>query len=256
MIYFSDPLNTLVAADTFDYLTEIKDNTIDVIIADPPYFLSNNGISNSGGKMVNVNKGDWDKSNNFDTENFYSKFLSEAYRVLKPNGTIWLFGTMHNIYLLGYLLPRYDFKLLNNITWQKSNPVPNLSCRMFTHSTETILWAKKSKGKHFFNYSLMKEINENKQMKDVWTTPTINRAEKRFGVHPTQKPLSLMIRILQASAREGDLILDPFVGSGTSMVAGSLLNMKTIGIDNSTDYLEIAKNRIINFRNEKIGNIK
>lgn len=256
MTFYSDSLNTLIASDTFEYLTQMQDNGIDVIIADPPYFLSNDGISNSGGKMISVNKGEWDKNNNISAEDFYRKFLDEAYRVLKPNGTIWLFGTMHNIYLLGYLLPKYDFKLLNNITWQKSNPVPNLSCRMFTHSTETILWAKKSKGKHLFNYSVMKEMNENKQMKDVWTTPTINRSEKRFGKHPTQKPLSLMIRILQASAKENDVILDPFVGSGTSMVAGTILNMKTIGIDNSTDYLDIAKKRIIDFKNEKIGKIK
>lgn len=163
---------------------------------------------------------------------------------------------MHNIYLIGYLLGKNEFKLLNNITWQKSNPVPNLSCRMFTHSTETILCAKKKKGKQFFNYPLMCKFNDNKQMKDVWTTPTINRSEKRFGKHPTQKPLSLIKSIIQASAKQDYLILDPFVGTGTTVVAVKMLNIKTIGIDNSTEYLEIAKQRVKDYKNKKVGKIK
>lgn len=147
---YSDFMSSLIKADAFEYMKHLKDNTIDLIIADPPYFLSNDGISNSGGKMVSVNKGIWDKNTEVSPEEFYDLFLREAYRVLKKDGTLWVFGTMHNIYLIGYLLGKNEFKLLNNITWQKSNPVPNLSCRMFTHSTETILCAKKKKGKQFF----------------------------------------------------------------------------------------------------------
>lgn len=253
---YSDFMSSLIKADAFEYMKHLKDNTIDLIIADPPYFLSNDGISNSGGKMVSVNKGIWDKNTEVSPEEFYDLFLREAYRVLKKDGTLWVFGTMHNIYLIGYLLEKNEFKLLNNITWQKSNPVPNLSCRMFTHSTETILWAKKKKGKQFFNYPLMRKFNDNKQMKDVWTTPTINRSEKRFGKHPTQKPLSLIKRIIQASAKQDYLILDPFVGTGTTVVAGKMLDIKTIGIDNSTEYLEIAKQRVKDYKNEKVGKIK
>lgn len=253
---YSDFNASLIKSDAFDYMKHLQANTVDLIIADPPYFLSKNGFSNSGGKMVSVNKGDWDKGSEANAYKFYDLFLSEAYRVLDVNGTLWVFGTMHNVYLLGYLLQRNGFKLLNNITWQKSNPVPNLSCRMFTHSTETILWAKKPEGKQFFNYALMKEINANKQMKDVWTTSSINRSEKRFGNHPTQKPLALIKRIIQASAKKDYLILDPFVGSGTTVVAGKILGIKTIGIDSSSEYLEIAKQRVQDYQNEKVGKIK
>ncbi|MQS52722.1 DNA-methyltransferase [Companilactobacillus mishanensis] len=255
--FYEDDLVKLVHSDTFDYMRKLEDESIDVIIADPPYFLSNGGFSNSGGKVVSVNKGEWDKSETLETEKkFYDDFLKESYRVLKKNGTLWVFGTMHNIYILGYLMPINNFKFLNNITWQKSNPAPNLSRRMFTHSTETILWAKKKDGKQVFNYDRMREINDHKQMKDVWTTATINKSEKRFGNHPTQKPLSIIDRIIQASTNEEMTILDPFVGSGTTAVAGKMNGIKTIGVDNSIEYLKIASQRVEDWKNEKIGKIK
>jgi len=252
---YKDENVKLMNADAFEYLKSLPDNSIDVVATDPPYFLSNGGISNSGGKQVSVDKGDWDKSENVDTELFYKTLLEECYRVLKDNGTLWIFGTMHNIYTIGYLLPKCNFKILNNVIWQKSNPAPNLSRRMFTHSTETILWAKKKDGKQLFNYDLMREINNHKQMKDVWTTSTINKSEKRFGKHPTQKPLAVMIRVLESCTDNKSLIVDPFVGSGTTAVAGKLLNRRVVGIDNSSEYLDIAKQRVLDFKNEKVGKI-
>ncbi|AQW20952.1 site-specific DNA-methyltransferase [Lentilactobacillus curieae] len=253
--FYKDQNVKYILGDSFDYLKKLPDKSIDLIVTDPPYFLSNGGFSNSGGKKVSVNKGSWDDPNLVDSEQFYSSFLEESFRVLKDNGTLWIFGTMHNIYTIGYLLPKLGFKILNNVTWQKSNPAPNLSRRMFTHSTETILWAKKQGGKQLFNYDEMRAINGGKQMKDVWTTSTISKLEKRFGKHPTQKPLSLMLRILKASANTNMIILDPFVGSGTTAVAGKMLGMKVIGVDESESYLSIAKNRVIDIENERVGKI-
>nr|WP_243115790.1 site-specific DNA-methyltransferase [Periweissella cryptocerci] len=237
----------LLHGDAFETLAQVKDESVDAFITDPPYFLSNGGFSNSGGKVVSVDKGDWDKAENVDVEEFYSKLLDEARRVLKPNGALWIFGTMHNIYTLGYLLKKKDWAILNNVTWQKSNPAPNLSRRMFTHSTETILWAKKEKkAKQTFNYDLMREYNGGKQMKDVWTTSTIRNSERIFGKHPTQKPLALMERIIEASTGKGDVIIDPFVGSGTTALAGMIHGRQVIGVDLETEYLDIAKARIKN----------
>lgn len=254
--FYQDDYATLIFGDAFEYLKSLPDKSVDNIITDPPYFLSNGGFSNSGGKRVSVNKGKWDVAKEVNVEEFYKKFLEESMRVLKDDGTLLIFGTMHNIYIIGYLLNKVGFKLLNNITWQKSNPAPNLSRRMFTHSTETILWAKKPDGKQLFNYDLMRELNGGKQMKDVWTTSTINRSERRFGKHPTQKPLSLMIRLIQASTDKNSVVVDPFVGSGTTAVAGKLNGVKVIGVDSSKEYLEIAKSRLVDSENEKVGKIK
>ncbi|CAH1856107.1 DNA-methyltransferase [Convivina praedatoris] len=252
-LVYEDADSQLVLGDSLKILSLIPDNKIDVIIADLPYFLSNGGFSNSGGKVVSVNKGNWDKTD--DPEKFYSTFLEEAYRILKKDGTIWVFGTMHNIYTLGYLLNKGNWKILNNITWQKSNPAPNLSRRMFTHSTETAIWAKKKHGYQTFNYDLMRSINNNKQMKDVWITSNTSRSEKMFGKHPTQKPIALIQRIIVASSQQGDLILDPFVGSGTTMVASKLLKRQSIGIDIESQYIEIAKKRITNLDKVYVGKI-
>lgn len=238
-------LNTLIKGNSLEVLKELSDNSIDTVITDPPFFLSNGGITCQNGRMVSVDKGDWDKLDGMTMEEFYLKFLIEVKRLLKPDGTVWVFGTMHNIYTLGYLLKKLDFKVMNNITWQKTNPAPNLSCRMFTHSTETILWAKKNeKSKHYFNYKLMKELNGGKQMKDVWTTSTTRKSEKNHGKHPTQKPLEIMEKIILASANKDSVILDPFVGSGTTCVAATKLGIKSIGIDIEDDYLKIATKRI------------
>ncbi|AOG56632.2 DNA modification methyltransferase [Streptococcus pneumoniae] len=165
---------------------------------------------------------------------------------MKPNGTVWISGSLHNIYSVGMALEQEGFKILNNITWQKTNPAPNLSCRYFTHSTETILWARKNdkKARHYYNYDLMKELNDGKQMKDVWTGSLTKKVEKWAGKHPTQKPEYLLERIILASTKEGDYILDPFVGSGTTGVVAKRLGRRFIGIDAEKEYLKIARKRL------------
>lgn len=244
--YYTDEVSTLYLADTFKCLKKIEKNSIDMIFADPPYFLSNNGITCSGGKQVSVNKGDWDKGLTVEGKHkFNRKWIKECYRVLKPNGTIWISGTLHNIYSIGMALEQEGYKIINNITWQKTNPPPNLACRCFTHSTETVIWAKKVKGKHCFNYAAMKELNGGKQMKDVWTGSLTSKSEKKYGKHPTQKPLYLLETIIKASTNDAAIVLDPFCGSSTTGVACKLLNRKYIGIDNNKEYIELSKRRLM-----------
>ena len=244
--YFEEENFKLIKDDTFKVLKEFKEKTFDMIFADPPYFLSNNGITCSGGKMVSVNKGEWDKSLDIESKHsFNRKWINECYRVLKDDGTIWISGTLHNIYSIGMALEEEGFKIINNITWQKTNPPPNLACKTFTHSTETIIWARKDlkKSKYTFNYNLMKELNDNKQMKDVWTTSLTKPSEKKCGKHPTQKPLEILDKIILASTKENDLILDPFCGSSTTGISAVNLNRKYVGIDNEKEYIELSKKR-------------
>ena len=244
--YFREGSFKLINDDTFNALKNFEEKTFDMIFADPPYFLSNNGITCSGGKMVSVNKGKWDKALSIKEKHEFNKhWIKECYRVLKDNGTIWISGTLHNIYSIGMALEEEGFKIIKNITWQKTNPPPNIACKAFTHSTETILWAKKDlkKSKYTFNYNLMKELNDNKQMKDVWTTSLTKPSEKKQGKHPTQKPLEILNRIILASTKENDLILDPFCGSSTTGIAAVKLNRRYIGIDNEKEYLDLSIRR-------------
>lgn len=240
----------LVEGDAFEEIKKIKPKSIDVVFADPPYFLSNGGVSCHSGRQVSVDKGDWDKGMTPQEKLAWNRrWLRLCRRVLKDDGSIWISGTFHNIYSIGVALELEGYSIINNITWVKPNPAPNLACRCFTNSTETVLWARKQltprkKGKHYFDYSLMKEQNGGKQMKDVWVLPLPKKSEKEFGHHPTQKPESLLDRIIQASTKEGDLVLDPFCGSGTTGVSCIRFNRNFIGIDNSHDYLEIAKKRL------------
>ena len=202
-----------------------------------------------GVKRYPLIRGDWDKIGSLEEKHeFNKKWINLCHKVLKPNGTIWISGTLHNIYSVGMALEEEGFKILNNITWQKTNPPPNLACRCFTHSTETILWAKKAdkKAKHYFNYKLMKELNGGKQMKDVWTGSLTPAREKRFGKHPTQKPVYLLERIILASTRENDVVLDPFCGSSTTGVACKHLGRNYIGIDNNPDYIKLSIERLNN----------
>lgn len=242
---------TLFNGDATKILKSFNEKSIDVIYADPPYFLSDGGISCHSGKQVIVNKGAWDKTISIKEKiKFNRKWIKECRRVLKDDGTIWISGTLHNIYSVGVALELEGFSIINNITWEKPNPAPNLSCRCFTNSTETILRARKlltssKKGKHFFNYKLMKEINENKQMKDVWKILPPTKKEKIFGKHPTQKPVELIKRILLASTKEGDIVLDPFCGSSSTGVACEELKRKYIGIDINREYLELSLKRLI-----------
>ena len=242
----------IVLGDSFQILRKIKPESVDMIFADPPYFLSNDGITCQGGKMVSVNKGSWDKLKSENGKSieekhkFNRRWIKLCKRVLKPNGTIWVSGTLHNIYSIGMALEQEGFKIINNITWQKTNPPPNLACRCFTHSTETILWARKDEKKcrHFFDYSKMKEMNGGKQMKDVWVGSLTKPSEKSEGKHPTQKPEYLLERIILASTEEGQVELDPFCGSGTTGSVALKHNRKFIGIDNVEEYLQITQRRL------------
>lgn len=235
---------TLLQGDCIELLTQF-DFQFDMIFADPPYFLSNGGISVQSGKQVSVNKGDWDKSQGFVKNNkFNFDWISLCRDKLKEDGTIWVSGTYHNIFSVAQMLTELDFRILNCITWAKTNPPPNLSCKFFTHSTEFILWARKNKKiTHYYNYELMKEINGGIQMRDLWILPAIAKWEKSCGKHPTQKSLPLLARIILSSTREGAWILDPFTGSSTTGIAASLLNRRFLGIDREKDFLEISKNR-------------
>lgn len=244
--YYEDENFKLVQGDSLKVLKKLEPKSIDMIFADPPYFLSSDGISCSGGKMVSVNKGEWDKSIGIEEKHkFNIKWIKLCYEVLKDDGTIWISGTMHNIYSIGMALEQEGFKIINNITWKKLNPPPNISCRAFVHSTETILWAKKDikKSKHKFNYSLMRKLNDGKQMKDVWETSLTKPSEKRCGKHPTQKPIEILEKIILASTDEGDLILDPFNGSGTTGIVANRLNRKYIGIEKEKEYLDLTIRR-------------
>ena len=218
----------------------------DLIFADPPYFLSNGGITCKNGKMVSVNKGEWDKSQGPELNHqFNLEWLKRCQTLLKKNGTIWVSGTHHVIHSIGFAMQQLGMKMLNEITWQKPNPPPNLSCRYFTHSTETILWAAKNeKSKHHFNYDLMRNENEGKQMKSVWSIKPPARNEKVHGKHPTQKPLELLDRIIRASTNKDDLILDPFCGSGTTGVASLKTDRNFVGIDLEIKYINLAKLRV------------
>ena len=251
--YYFDENVKLFCQDSLQFLKEIPSEEFDMIFADPPYFLSNDGISCHGGKQVSVNKGDWDRASNFEEKHEFNRaWIRECRRLLKLTGTMWVSGTFHNIYSVGVALEQEGFKILNNITWEKLNPPPNLGCRCFTHSTETILWCKHDKkAKHYYNYQLMKELNEGKQMKDVWTGKLTPQNEKTEGKHPTQKPEYLLERIILASTEEGASILDPFIGSGTTAVVATRLNRKCAGIDNEPQYLDMAINRLRKEHNEQ-----
>ena len=252
--YFESDNFKLIYNDIFKVIKKFEDKSIDMIFADPPYFLSGNGITCSGGKMVSVNKGEWDKVLSIkEKHKFNKKWIRECYRILKDNGTIWISGTLHNIYSIGMALEEEGFKIINNITWQKTNPPPNLACKTFTHSTETILWARKDLKniKYTFNYTLMKEINNNKQMKDVWTTSLTKPSEKKCGKHPTQKPLEILDKIILASTKEKDLILDPFCGSSTTGISAVRLNRRYIGIDNEKEYIELSIRRYKKLKEEQ-----
>lgn len=243
--YFRTSDFSLYNNDCIEVMSKFPDNSVDMIFADPPYLLSNNGITCYAGKMVSVNKGEWDKSNGFELDlMFHESWIAECRRILKPEGTIWVSGTMHNIFQTGFLLQKLNFHLLNDITWFKPNAAPNLACTTFAHSHETLLWARKDKkARQTFNYEIMKEGKfpedkmkvPDKQMRSVWSIATPTVEEKKFGKHPTQKPIALLKRIALASTKENDIVLDPFNGGGTTGIACKLIgNRKYIEIEKKT----------------------
>lgn len=243
----------LYQGDSIDILNNIEEESVDMIFADPPYFLSSGTFTCQNGKMVSVKKGNWDLSKGTDENyKFHNSWINACRRVLKKDGTIWISGTYHSIYECGFALKSNGYHILNEISWFKPNASPNLSCRFFTASHETIIWARKDKkGKHTFNYELMKNGNwqddfikkPGLQMRSVWAIGTPKPIEKRFGKHPTQKPIELMKRIVLASTDKGDTILDPFTGSSTTGIAAHLLKRNFVGIDTEKEYLDLSISR-------------
>ena len=223
-----------------------KDGCFDAIFADPPYFLSNGGITCHAGKMVKVHKGDWDKSQGYEyNHEFNMEWLRRCQSLLKPNGTIWVSGTHHVIFSIGYAMQQLGFKILNDIAWEKPNPPPNLSCRYFTHSTETVLWAAKNeKSKHLFNYADMRKANGGKQMKTVWRFTAPSKSEKASGKHPTQKPIALIERCLLASTKPNDLVLDPFAGSATTAISSMRIGRRCVVVEEDPSHVNLASKRI------------
>lgn len=257
--FFKDTNFTLYQGNCLDIIKQFPDNSVDMIFADPPYMLSNGGFSVQSGRRVCVNKGQWDKSNGFDEDfKFQNEWISACKRILKPAGTIWISGTYHSIYQCGFALQRNGYHILNDIAWFKPNAAPNLSCRFFTASHETLIWARKDKkAKHTFNYESMKNGNwhedslkkQGLQMRSVWSINTPKMSEKIFGKHPTQKPFDLLRRIVLASTKPDDLILDPFTGSSTTGLAAFYYKRKFIGIDIEEKYLNLSIQRFQELKN-------
>lgn len=251
MYYQSTDENfSLYKGDSLQILSQIS-NQFDMIFADPPYFLSNGGKKIQGRRMVSVNKGEWDKKKSSDViDKFNQEWINQCKPLLKDNGTIWVCGTYHNIFSVEKCLKNAGFKIINIITWQKSDPTPTWGNLHFNFSSEYIIWAKKTPmANHYFNYELMKQLNGGKLMPDVWKLPTVGLWEKTCGKHPTQKPLRLLYRIILASTKVGEIILDPFAGSSTTGIAANLLGRKFIGIEQDEDFLLLGKKRKMDIEN-------
>ena len=245
----ADGQSSLFCGDAFELMAAIPDNSVDCIWTDPPYLLSNDGVTCIAGKMVSVNKGEWDRSNGIENDHdFNLSWLRECHRVLKPAGTIWVTGTLHIYLSVGMAMMQLGFRVLNDIVWEKNNPPPNLGCRCFTHATEIVLWATKapkgSKHKYTFNYQEMKAENGGKQMKSVWKFPAAGKDEKVHGKHPTQKPVALIERCLRASTNPGDLVLDPFAGTAATGVAALTSGRNFTGFEQESEYTKIAGKRL------------
>lgn len=239
---------TLYLADSIELMAKMPPASVQMIFADPPYNLSNNGTTVHAGRRVSVNKGEWDKSKGaIEDFDFHFRWLEQCQRILVANGTLWVSGTYHSIYACGYALQLQNWRLLNDIAWFKPNAAPNLGCRMFTASHESLIWASVSKNsKHTFNYQEMRQGSfpsdalkrSGKQMRSVWQISSPGLSEKRYGKHPTQKPEALLERIVLASSKPGDTILDPFCGSGTTGVASIRNGRSFVGIEMNKDYLD------------------
>lgn len=237
----------VVCGDALATMRRLPDGCVDLCFADPPYFLSNGGTTNRAGKRVAVDKGDWDRSGGLIRDHgFHTAWLGEVQRVLKPSGTVWVSGTQHAIFSIGVAVQALGFHLLNTVAWCKPNPPPNLARRTFTHANELLIWAAPARGDkllHHYDYEDMKSAT-GKPMLDWWVMATAPAAERKYGKHPTQKPEGLLDRILLASSRPGDLVLDPFMGSGTTGVMAACLGRRFIGIELDARYARIASRRI------------
>ena len=254
--YYKSPSNdfTVIKGDCVDTLSKFSFG-FDMVFADPPYFLSG-GISYQSGQIVCVDKGEWDKPlTGEEMDAFNLRWLAACREHMKEEATIWISGTHHNIFSVQQQLLKLGFKILNVITWAKTNPPPNISCRYFTYSTEFIIWARKSpKVAHCYNYELMKQLNGGRQMTDVWQLPAIGRWEKSCGKHPTQKPLGVLARLIQASTLPGAWVLDPFSGSGTTGIAANLLSRRYLGLEKEEAFLAMSRARRMEIEDMAVRN--
>lgn len=244
-----DGQSALMVGDSLEWLRSLPEGSADCIWTDPPYLLSNDGITCVAGKMVKVNKGEWDRSQGVAADHEFNRtWLSLCHRALKPAGTIWVSGTLHVYLSVGMAMMEIGYRILNDIVWEKPAPPPNLGCRCFTHSTEILLWAtkaqKRDKARYVFNYKAMRAENGDKQMKNVWRLAPPSKDEKSFGKHPTQKPLALVDRCLKASTNEGDLVIDPFAGSASTGVAALRLGRRFLGCEREPEFVRLATDRL------------
>ncbi len=241
--------------ECLEVMRSLNDESVDVVIADPPYFLSNGGTTVRSGKRASVDKGLWDRSSGLEADHrFNVEWMTEARRVLRPDGTMWISGTMHNIYSIGFAACELEMRILNDVIWFKPNAPFNAGCRSFTHSHETLLWLSKStSARHIFNYPWTKQTsfpgdklkNDGKQMRSVWSIPVTPARERIHGTHPTQKPEALLERIILSTSNPTAVILDPFAGSGTTGAVAVRHGRSFIGIEIDEHYaLDVAVPRI------------
>ena len=237
----------IIIGDCLKELPKIPDESVDLVFADPPYNMSKKrGLGWKYSKHITMQE-EWDMFSKDEYFKFNQKWIKEALRVLKHGGSLWICGSFHNIYQVGFILQHIeDIKINNSIVWFKPNAQPNITCRMFTESTEHLIWASKNgNGKKWtFNYETMKKMNNGKQMRNVWGIPLTPKKEKWAGEHPTQKPMELLRRVILSSTNEGDTVLDPFVGSGTTLVVAKMLNRNSIGIEKEKKYYDIIQKRL------------
>ena len=238
--------HTIYTGDSLEILKTIQDNSVDLIFADPPYGLSKKkGLGWKYSKHITLQEA-WDIFTKDELFEFNLHWLTESMRVLKQGGSLWVCGSFHNIYQIGFILQHLDAKINNSIVWFKPNAQPNITRRMFTESTEHLIWAVKnhSKTKWVFNYDVVRAMNDGKQMRNMWEIPLTPKSEKWAGDHPTQKPFELLKRIILACTNEGDYVLDPFLGSGTTSVVADYCGRNSIGIEKNPEYLPIIKKRM------------
>jgi len=246
------PLDTILQGNCIAEMARLPDKCVDMIFADPPYNLQLGGdLFRPEGGRVDAVDDDWDKFDSLATyDDFTREWLYEARRILKDNGTIWVIGSYHNIYRVGSLLQDAEFWILNDIVWRKSNPMPNFRGTRFTNAHETLLWcAKDEKARYTFNYRAMKALNDDLQMRSDWVLPICSGSERVKGddgtkAHPTQKPEALLYRILLACTKPGDVVLDPFFGTGTTGAVARRLGRHWIGIEREPSYVKVANERI------------
>ena len=254
-----------ILGNTLEELKKIKDQSVDMVFSDPPYNLQlSKKLYRPNLTVVSGVNDNWDKFNNFkDYDTFTEKWLTETKRILKPDGCLWVIGSYHNIFRIGYVLQNLQFWILNDIIWRKTNPMPNFKGTRFTNAHETLIWAANSKSsKYTFNYQTMKKLNGNKQMRsDDWLINICSGKERlkdinKQKIHNTQKTEELLMRVVLSSTKPGDIVLDPFFGTGTTGAVCKKLGRKFIGIEKNATYLKEAKKRILKIKKIKTEDIK